>query len=166
MGRWHLIESTQTVIQHSITTVAEVVLSVRDLPLMRDFFQETLGFSLFKELSFSPDGSIVPNGEPTITFLTICELDTPLGRNSHPQCLVLIDYRRHPSGRPGHDSSTSTLHHLAFEIPPVSYDWYLDRLSSLGLAPTEANFPDISARSLFFKDPEGNSIELICHAPL
>ena len=33
-------------------------------------------------------------GDPTIAFLTIRPLDTPLGRHGHPQLLALIDSAR------------------------------------------------------------------------
>lgn len=146
-----------------ITGIAEIVLSVRSIPVMRKFYTEVLGFRFFKEASYSMDGELVPDGEPTITFLTIKELDTPLGRNGHPQMLALIDFKRHSSSRPGHNSKTSTLHHLAFEIPPESYDTHLHNLTSLNLNPRKVSFS--AAKSLFIKDPEGNSVELICHSP-
>ena len=65
------------------------------------------------------------DGEPTIAFLTIRELDTLLGRHGHPQLLALIDYQRHvfAKGRfDGYDPSKSTLNHLAFEIQPERYE--------------------------------------------
>ena len=147
-----------------ITGIAEIVLSVRDLPLMKQFYMNVLGFKFFNEACYGEGGKLIPNGDPTICFLTIKELDTPLGRKSHPQVLVLIDFQRHPSGRPGHDVTTSTLHHLAFEIPPKSYEPHHEKLQALRLAPSEVEFENISAKALFFKDPEGNTIELICTA--
>ena len=147
-----------------ITAIAEIVLSVSDLHQMKQFYVDVLGFKFLKESSFDKEGNLVPDGEPTISFLTIKELDTPLGRHSHPQVLVFIDYQRHSSGRPGHEVSTSTLHHLAFEIPPDSYEAHHKKLQLLDLDPKEIVFESISAKSLFFKDPEGNSIELICTA--
>lgn len=147
-----------------ITAIAEIVLSVSDIPLMKQFYIDVLGFKFLKESSWDKKGNLVPDGEPTISFLTIKELDTPLGRHSHPQVLVFIDYQRHSSGRPGHDVTTSTLHHLAFEIPPDTYAPHHERLQLLNLDPKEVMFESYPAKSLFFKDPEGNSIELICTA--
>ena len=77
-----------------VTGVSELVLSVADLPQARDFYMQVLGFPLHSEFSME-DSVADPDGEPTITFLTICETDTPLGRGGHPQLLVLIDYQRH-----------------------------------------------------------------------
>lgn len=145
-----------------ITGLAEVVLSVRDLPGMTQFYEDVLGFSLFKSMSVPAEG--VADDSPTIVFLRIADLPTPLGQHSHPMVLVLIDHVRHASGRDTPDPTKSTLHHLAFEIPPDTYDVHRENLSARQLEPREVEFPDISARALFFKDPEGNQLELICSA--
>ncbi|MCY4029752.1 MAG: VOC family protein [Acidobacteria bacterium] len=151
-----------------VTGVAEVALNVRALPRMRQFYEEVLGFPLLylgcHENGPEPD----PAGEPTIAFLTIAEADTPLGRGGHPQILALIDYRRHAfaQGRfRGHEPSRSTFNHLAFEIPTERYEGERARLAALGLEPDARSLPGMSARSLFFDDPEGNQIELICPDP-
>ncbi len=124
-----------------------------------------LGFPLHSELSM--EASVAdPNGEPTISFLTICETDTPLGRGGHPQLLALIDYRRHVYARErfvGHDATQSTLNHLAFEVPQESFDDHAKRLGKLGVDLSFSDFPAMNARAMFFKDPEGNVLELICH---
>ena len=135
---------------------------------MRSFYQETLGFPLLSESCHESETEVDPDGEPTICFLTITNVDTPLGHHGHPQLLALIDYQRHVYARSrlvGHDASRSTLNHLAFEIPPESYQAHRERLTALGLAPTESEFDSMRARALFFKDPEGNVLELICHDP-
>ena len=107
-----------------------------------------------------------PEGEATISFLTVCDLDTPLGRGGHPQMLVLIDHARHVFARGrlvGHDVSRSTLNHLAFEIPSSAYDGYVGHLRTHGLTLAFSEFPALNARAMFFRDPEGNTLELICH---
>ncbi|MEO1525850.1 MAG: VOC family protein [Planctomycetota bacterium] len=150
-----------------ITGLSEVVLSVADLPKMRTFYVEVLGFALHSELSMET-AEVDPNGEPTITFLQINQTDTPLGNHGHPPLLALIDYRRHVHARKrftGHDVSRSTLNHLAFEIPPESFDEHVKRFGELKIELTFAEFPDMNARAMFFKDPEGNPLELICHHP-
>ena len=148
-----------------IIGVSEVVLSVADLRKVRDFYMHVLGFPLHSELSL--EASIADaDGEPTITFLTICETDTPLGRGRHPQLLVLIDHRRHVHAKGrfvGHDATRSTLNHLAFEIPPESFDDHATRLGQLGIELSFSDFPAMNARAMFFMDPEGNALELICH---
>lgn len=149
-----------------ITGVAEIVLSVSDLPAMRAFYRDVLGFPVYSELCIEKDGVVDPNGLATICFLTIKELQTPLGEK-HPQLLALIDYKRHASAKKrliGHDVQRSTLNHLAFEIPPESYDAHRDRLKSMELLETETEFPGMNAKAMFFRDPERNVLEFICRA--
>lgn len=52
---------------------------------------------------------------------------------------------------------------MAFEITPESYDDWLSRLSGKGLKPTEVVFDNVQGKAMFIKDPEGNSVELICN---
>ena len=145
--------------------LSEVVLSVADLPEMRDFYVQVMGFPLHSELSMELP-VVDPEGEPTIAFLTVCETDTPLGRGGHPQMLVLIDYQRHVHARRrlvGHDVTRSTLNHLAFEIPPCTFDEHARRLEEQNIELSFADFPAMNARAMFFRDPERNVLELICH---
>lgn len=148
-----------------ITGISEVVLSVADLPKIRDFYVRVLGFELHGEVSMETDVAD-PDGEPTITFLTVCQTDTPLGRGGHPQLLALIDYQRHVFAKQqfvGHDVSRSTLNHLAFEVPPESFEQHTQHLRAHGIEPTFSDFPTMNARAMFFSDPEGNLLELICY---
>ena len=152
----------------TVTGVAEVALNVRDLPRMRRFYEEVLGFPLLYQGCHEDGPEPDPAGVPTIAFLTIAEADTPLGRHGHPQILALIDYRRHAFARArfgGHEPSRSTFNHLAFEIPADRYEAERARLAERGLEPDARSLPGMAARSLFFDDPEGNQIELICPAP-
>ena len=151
----------------SITGVAEIVLNVRDLGKMRDFYRDVLGFQLLGEACHETGPEPDAGGKPTIAFLTIKPVDSPLGRHGHPQLLALIDYQRHVFAREqfdGHEPTRSTLNHLAFEIPPESYETHKERLEALHLSPRVAEFPAMNARALFFNDPEHNLLELICHA--
>lgn len=144
--------------------LAEVVLNVNDIVIMRDFYQQTFGFELLSEGNMESPPN--PEGIPTICFLEIQKSDTDLGRNGHPLLLALIDPLRHTftNGRFSPPSfKSSTLNHLAFEITPDSYDHHLQRLEKLNLNPTKADFPNMQAKAIFFRDPEGNTLELICH---
>ena len=155
-------------ISPAIIGIAEIVLNVRDLSRMRQFYQEVLGFKLLRQACYESGPEPDPHGEPTIAFLTIQQVDTPLGRHGHPQLLALIDFQRHVfvKGRfDGHDPRRSTLNHVAFEIPPESYEAEKERLETLGITPRAVVFPAMTARALFFDDPEQNVLELICHDP-
>lgn len=147
-----------------ILGITEIVLNVRDLPNMRTFYQDVLGFSLVSE----SNNEIPPNpgGNPTITFLQIQPTETPLGQNGHPVLLALIDSARHAAAKAKFQAlkiEHSTLNHLAFEISPETYDAHFERLKQLELNPVETEFPNMHAKAIFFRDPEGNTLELICH---
>lgn len=154
-------------IPNRITGIAEIVLNVMDLSKMREFYTRVLGFQLHSEVSMERE-TVDPNGDPTISFLTICDGDSPLAQGGHPPMLVLIDYRRHVFARRrvlGHDATRSTLNHLAFEISPGSLEQHADRLAQFDIDIAFSEFPDLQAHALFFQDPEGNTLELICHQP-
>jgi len=153
-----------------ITGLAELALNVRDLPAMQRFYEQTLGFEvLVPDLDAARTASEPRDDDaPTFVFLTIQRLDTALGRHGHPLVLALIDAVRHDSiaGRfDPPEPRRSSLNHFALEIPLRSYEDHRRRLVALGLEPTEEQFPALRARALFFRDPEGNTIELIAHDP-
>ncbi len=140
----------------AIRGVAEVVLNVRDMDAMVRFYIEVVGLA---------SHSRFPSENPTIVFLEIAPLDTALGR-AHPQTLALIDPARHRSAAGKFDAidqRRSALNHLAFEIEEADYESEITRLGGLGLAPTVVRFEHVRARAIFFRDPEGNRLELICH---
>lgn len=138
-----------------IRGVAEVALRVTDLEAMQRFYEDVLGFRF---RSGGPERGIV--------FLTITELLSPLGADGHPQLLVLIDpmiqdrphgpfYDQQPVGSP----HRSSFDHMAFEIDRDDFDAHKRRIEALGIRVWTA---DYHGGALFFEDPEGNTIELIC----
>ena len=150
--------------QSSVRAIAEIVLNVHDMDLMKQFYIAVMGFQLYSE-SCHENSYQAEEGDPTIVFLTIGPLAEPFGKQ-HPQLLVLIDYQRHKSARErfvGHRVNESTLNHLAFQIESGDYESEFDRLSGLGLDPMKTEFPNMSAKAIFFSDPEGNLLEFICH---
>jgi catechol 2,3-dioxygenase len=130
--------------------IAEVGLSVKDLPRAVAFYQGVLGLETVRAY-------------PTIVFLKAGGLDSPLGRGGHPQLLVLFDRQVQP------DIALSTLDHLAFEIPLEQFSAERERLRGLGLEVSEriwrGEYSWLRARSLFLDDPDGNNVELIAHDP-
>jgi catechol 2,3-dioxygenase len=130
--------------------IAEVGLRVKDLAGMVAFYQKVLGLEIV-------------HSSPNFVFMKAGELDSPLGRGGHPQYLVLFD-REVPL-----DVALTTLDHLAFEIPLEQYDSEQARLEAMGLLERARVWSGMGAflraRSLFFDDPEGNTIELIAHDP-
>ncbi|MEM6702773.1 MAG: VOC family protein [Acidobacteriota bacterium] len=145
--------------------LAEVVLNVADLPAMRRFYREVMGFPVLSEACHTTGIEPDAEGEPTICFLTMFAADSPLGRAGHPQLLVLIDAARHVFARERFretTASSSTLNHLAWEIAAETFEEHRAFLEEHGLSPREIEFPAMGARALFFEDPEGNELELIC----
>lgn len=133
-----------------IMQIAEVGLSVKDLPRSVAFYQEVLGLEVVRTY-------------PTIVFLKVGELDSPLGRGGHPQLLVLFDRQVQP------DIALTTLDHIAFEIPLEHFQAERARLQQLGLEVSEriwrGEYAWLGARSLFLDDPDGNNVELIARDP-
>ena len=131
--------------QRRVINFAEVGLRVKDLAKMATFYQEMLGFERHITLN-------------NVVFLKVGELTSPLGEVGHPLLLALFSRENEP------EVTLSTLDHLAFEIPEADYDEELARFQALGMVISERAWPDSLAwhgRSFFFRDPEGNVIELI-----
>ena len=130
--------------------IAEVGLSVTDLPRAVTFYQGILGLEIVRAY-------------PTIVFLKVGELDSPLGRGGHPQLLVLFDRQVQL------DIALTTLDHVAFEIPLEQFQAERERLQQLGLEVSEriwrGEYAWLGARSLFIDDPDGNNVELIARDP-
>lgn len=141
----------------ALSGIAEVVLRVEDIDRMRDFYLEVVGLEPWK----SSVGFV---------FLKVVDVDTPLGRGSHPQVVALVDRTEHRWAWPGidyraPDPAASSLDHLAFEIRPGSFEDERRRLEELGLDVETVEFPPLRARGIFFRDPEGNVVEFLAHEP-
>jgi hypothetical protein len=67
-------------------------------------------------------------------------------------------------GYVGLDNQRSALNHLAFEIDESDFTAEKQRLEALGPAVRIFDFPQMQAKGMFFNEPEGNLIELICHS--
>lgn len=90
-------------------------------------------------------------------FPKIADLPSPLGAG-HPLLLALFNRETTL------DQQKSTLDHLAFEIPAHEYGAELARFQAEGMVLRERIWReslDWPGRSFFFRDPEGNVIELI-----
>jgi catechol 2,3-dioxygenase len=64
---------------------------------------------------------------------------------------------------PGWDPAATTLHHFALEIAQEHYGAALAHLARLGIATDTAIHSWIGWRSIYCRDPEDNTVELVCY---
>ncbi len=82
----------------------------------------------------------------------------------HTRLLALFD---RSEGRPGLRVSAqrSTIDHIAFAIDREDLEPERKRLEELGLEVEAADHTWAHWRSLYVKDSEGNTVELVCYDP-
>jgi len=124
--------------------LGEIALRVNDLDAMQKFYEEVIGLPLMARDSDS-------------AFFKIAE-----GYDGHIQVLALFDRPQSPGYR-GTNAATSTIDHIAFEIPLPDFAGELTRLKGLGLQVETAEHAWMHWRSLYVADPEGNQVELVCY---
>jgi catechol-2,3-dioxygenase len=124
-----------------VTSLGEVALRVNNLPRMKRFYQEVLGLEVLGEF-------------PRAVLLKVAE-----NHDAHTQVLGLFD-RSVPVG-----PERTTIDHVAFSIALKDYEPEMARLEALGLSVERQVHAWIKWRSLYFHDPEGNEIELVCFDP-
>jgi len=124
--------------------LGEIALRVNDLAAMQQFYEQVIGLPLMTRF-------------PNSAFFKIAE-----GYGGHTQVLALFDRSQSPGYR-GTDAATSTIDHIAFEIPLADFADELKRLKSLGLEVETAYHAWVYWRSLYVTDPEGNQVELVCY---
>ena len=130
--------------------LGEVALRVTDLERAIGFYRDRLGFELLRRFG---------NG---IAFMRIAP-----GVAGHTQVIGLFDARlpadpRRPPWASAEPAAT-TLHHFAIEIDRRDYDATLACLREQGLVPDTAVHGWIGWRSIYVSDPDGNTVEFVCH---
>jgi catechol 2,3-dioxygenase-like lactoylglutathione lyase family enzyme len=124
-----------------VQALGEVALRVSDLARMRRFYVEVLGLDVLGESAEGVLFRIAP------------------GYGGHTQVLALFD-----RGVPLSAAQT-TLDHLAFTIDRANFEAERRRLEALGLELELRTHAWVHWRSLYFRDPEGNEVELVCYDP-
>jgi catechol 2,3-dioxygenase len=124
-----------------VAMLGELALRVNDLATMRNFYRDVVGLHVWHD------------GEDYV-FFRVAE-----GVPGHPQVLVL--FARGVEVQ----ATTSTLDHLAFVIDRDEYDARRRQLERVGYRVTQKEFPFFHWRALFVSDPEGNTVEFVCHDP-
>lgn len=122
-----------------IKGLGEVSIRVNDLAATCAFYEDVVGLKVLRR-------------EESYVFFEIAE-----GYGGHSQNLALFDAGETLS------SNQSTLHHIALNIDLEDYGSELTRLQGLGLDVRSTEHPWLQVRSLYFHDPEGNTLELVCY---
>ena len=132
-----------------IKALGEVILRVRNLDTMQEFYERVVGLELLQRC------------ENTMVFFRIA-----LDYEGHTQSLALFDQSGEADHRSRHytgvDPEKSPLHHIAFTISLSDYEAEKDRLRNLGLDVETAEHTWQHYRSLYIPDPEGNVVEFVC----
>jgi len=97
-----------------IRGLGEIALRVNSLDAMQKFYAEVIGLPLIRRF-------------PNAAFFKIAD-----GYGGHTQVLALFDRSDGPGHR-GTDAATSTIDHIAFEIPLADFADERKRLEALGL---------------------------------
>ncbi len=124
--------------------LGEIALRVNNLDAMQRFYEGVIGLPLMTRA-------------PNCAFFKIAD-----GYGGHTQVLALFD-RSQSTGYRGTDRATSTIDHIAFEIPLADFADERKRLEALGLQVETAEHAWVHWRSLYVTDPEGNQVELVCY---
>ncbi len=119
--------------------LGELALRVNDLPSMKAFYRDVVGFEVFNE-EFEE-----------FVFLKVGD-----GVPGHPQILGLFDRNVEVS------QPATTLDHFAFITDDLAAA--KARLERHGVAVLPREFPHFGWRSIFFADPEGNTVEFVSYA--
>lgn len=122
-------------------TLGEIALRVDDLEGMARFYRQTLELEEIGDF----DAAV---------FFKIAE-----GFGGHTQVLALFDRSVELS------SAGTTLDHFALSIRREDFDAEVARLRGLGLEVETTEHPWVQWKSLYFRDPEGNLVELVCFDP-
>ncbi len=129
--------------RHAIQGLGEVALRVNDLDAMQRFYSDAIGLELMRRF-------------PGSAFFRIAA-----GVAGHTQILALFDRGETNRSRTEH----SPLDHLAFAIAAGNYEGEKARLEGMGLNVTTAFHEWVGWRSLYVRDPEDNTVELVCYDP-
>ncbi len=123
--------------------LGEIAFRVNNLDAMQQFYEQVIGLPLMTRF-------------PNSAFFKIAD-----GYGGHTQVLALFDRSESPGYRRT-DAATSTIDHIAFEIPLDDFADKLKRLEALGLQVETAEHAWVHWRSLYVSDP-GNQVELVCY---
>jgi catechol-2,3-dioxygenase len=121
-----------------IKGLGEVSIRVKDLDAMHKFYEEVVGLEVLRR-------------EESFVFFKVAE-----GYAGHTQNLALFEASELSEEK-------TTLHHIALNVSLEDFDSEKRRLEGLGLKVNATVHEWLHVRSLYFPDPEGNSLEFVCY---
>lgn len=127
-----------------IKGLGEVSILVQNLDDMQKFYEEVIGLEVLRR-------------EEEYVFFKIAE-----GYGGHSQNLALFAATLTDKS-PALNSQQSSLHHIALNIALEDFDNEKNRLESLGIKIYATVHEWLHVRSMYFPDPEGNQLELVCY---
>ena len=134
-------------VNRRIKGLGEVSIRVRHLEAMQEFYEDVVGLEVLRR-----DDSFV--------FFKIAD-----GYGGHSQNLALFDAANRSFLGPKSlelNPEQTTLHHIALNIALEDYEAEKMRLEALGVKVRATEHEWLHVRSLYFPDPEGNLLELVC----
>jgi len=124
---------------------SHAVLYVRNIEEMIDFYGSVLGFQVSDRGQINPDA---PSLE--LAFLS------QVGAEHHQLAFAAVRG----------DGPSTTLDHIAFRVDSLAdVKAMADKLTADGRATELAPLSHGNAWSIYFKDPEGNGVEVFCDSP-
>jgi catechol 2,3-dioxygenase-like lactoylglutathione lyase family enzyme len=135
-------EKRNVIMQH-VVGIAEIVLWTANKERALAFYRDLLGLEV-----------ISPPTLPNV-FLKVSE-----GHAGIPQMIVLVPKTEEIKAQP----SGYQLNHLAFELPPATFDAQHAALIAAGYQPRGGKHPVFASRTMYVDDPDGNEVEFICQA--
>ncbi len=126
-----------------VRALGEVALRVNDLDAMVEFYADVMQLSLMRRAA-------------KLAFFNVAA-----GFEGHTQVLALFD-RSAGAEYIASAGTATTLDHLAFSISVDDFEGEKQRLTDLGCELTFAEHAWVQWRSLYLKDPDGNTVELVC----
>jgi catechol-2,3-dioxygenase len=135
-------------INNKVKGLGEIILRVKDMELMKKFYNQTIGLELINE-------------SENYTFFKIA-----VGYRGHNQTLALFDKSNlNAFNEKFKDIKTvsSTLHHFALEIDKKDYENILNFFKKNNIEYVTEIFVWIKWKSIFIKDPESNIVEFVCY---
>ena len=126
--------------------IGEVSIRVKDLDKMRKFYEEVIGLEVIRR-------------EEDYVFFKVAE-----GYGGHTQNLALFAATIPSETKsPQLSPEGTTLHHIALNVALEDFESERSRIEGLGLKVHATVHEWLHVRSLYFADPEGNTLEFVAY---